>query len=138
VRDKEEVKMVLTGKLILCVEDDPDTCEMIKLMLAPIGCEVETAGTVKESLLKVSVREFDLFILDTTLADGNGLELCSELRRLHPGTPIIIFSGRSSSDDRDRGFAAGASAYLVKPGGIGELPSTVARLLGASERTVGS
>jgi DNA-binding response OmpR family regulator len=125
--------MTSTKKLILCVEDDPDTCEMMKLMLAPIGCEVETTGTVKETVMKVGEREFDLFILDATLADGNGLELCRELRRSRPGTPIIIFSGRSSSEEKERGLAAGASAYLVKPGGIGELPSTVARLLSASE-----
>jgi DNA-binding response OmpR family regulator len=125
--------MTSTKKLILCVEDDPDTCEMMKLMLAPIGCEVETAGTVKDTVVKVGEREFDLFILDSTLADGNGLELCSELRRSRPGTPIIIFSGRSSSEEKEQGLAAGASAYLVKPGGIGELPSTAARLLSASE-----
>ncbi len=114
---------------VLCAEPHTDTCDLITMLLEQQGHEVVSARTVAECLERVNGERFDLYMLDDDYIDGTALELCKQLRRLTPETPILFFSSRAFQRDRERGFAAGASAYLTKPGDIFEIVQAVNSIL---------
>lgn len=114
---------------VLCAEPHADTCSLITMMLEQQGHEVVSARTVAECLELVGGGRFDLYMLDDDYIDGTALELCRQLRRLTPDTPILFFSSRAFQRDRERGFEAGASAYLTKPGDIFEIVQAVNSIL---------
>ncbi len=114
---------------VLCAEPHADTCGLIKMLLEQQGHEVVSAQTVAECLELVGGEHFDLYMLDDDYIDGTSLELCKQLRKLTPDTPILFFSSRAFQRDRERGMEAGASAYLTKPGDIFEIVQTVNSIL---------
>jgi len=67
----------------------------------------------------------DLLLLDLGLPDGDGLELCRELREAGDQTPVIVLTARGEPTERVRGLEAGADDYLAKPF---HLPELVARM----------
>jgi CheY-like chemotaxis protein len=116
-------------KRILCVDDDPDTCSMLCALLGLIGCQTSSAGTAQEALGLIAAGRFDLYLLDNWLPGGGGVELCRLLRDSDPSTPIVFYSGAALESEREEALAAGAQAYLVKPGDVALLVETVRRLL---------
>lgn len=114
-------------KRILCVEDDVDSCEMLRVLLHEY--EVVTANTVREGLKMAQAERFDLYLLDSTYPDGSGVELCRELRAFDAQTPVIFHSGMEGESDIEDAMNAGAQAYLVKPIGIDKLEGSIQRLL---------
>jgi DNA-binding response OmpR family regulator len=113
----------------LCVDDDEDTCAMLCGLLGLIDCEVSTAATAAEALALIARSRFDLYLLDNWLPGGSGVELCREIRRSDPSTLIVFYSGAGLDSERKEALAAGAQAYLVKPGDVALLVETVRRLL---------
>ena len=120
------------AKRILCVEDDDDTSSMLCSILGLINCEVSTAGTVADALDKIGAEHFDLYLLDSWLPGGGGVDLCRRIRDFDSTTPIVFYSGAAREPERQEALAAGAQAYLVKPEDIAKLVETVERLLVAS------
>jgi CheY-like chemotaxis protein len=116
-------------KRILCVDDDPDTCSMLCALLGLIGCQAFTAGTAAEALELIAAGRFDLYLLDNWLPGGGGVELCRRIRDSDPSIPIVFYSGAALESEREEALAAGAQAYLVKPGDVSLLVETVRRLL---------
>src|ERR1051325_2750292 len=80
---------------ILCVDDDEDTCEMITALLGQAGYEVQHALSISEGLIKAQGDNFDLILLDWSLADGTGLELCKQIRAFDTRTPILFYTGET-------------------------------------------
>jgi DNA-binding response OmpR family regulator len=72
---------------------------------------------------------FDLYLLDNWMLGGSGVELCREIRRSDPSTPIVFYSGAALESEREEALQAGVQAYLVKPGDVVILVETVRRLL---------
>ena len=114
---------------ILCAEPHEDTCRLIRTLFEQNGHEVVSAASVQECLELVEGTDFDLYMLDDDYIDGTSLELCQQLRRHTPATPILFFSSRAFTRDRDRAIEAGAAAYFIKPGDIFEIVQTVNSLL---------
>ena len=114
---------------ILCVEDDADTCMLLRVLLGQADYETEYASTLADGLQLARSQAFDLYLLDQWLGDGTGVELCQLIRQFDPQTPIVFFSGLAHERDRARALAAGAQVYLIKPNDIDALASTVTRLL---------
>jgi CheY-like chemotaxis protein len=110
---------------VLCAEPHEDTCTLITELLTRQGHEVVSARTVRECVELVGRERFDLYMLDDDYIDGTCLELCKRLREATPETPILFFSSRAFARDRERAFAAGASAYLTKPDDILDIVQTV-------------
>lgn len=117
---------------ILYVDDHEDSAEMLKLVLADVDYEVESARTVKQALEMVSRLEFDLYVLDKRLPDGSGLELLKQLEELTPGIPSIVYTGDVYEVHREQAMAAGAHAFVCKPD-IEELINTVHSFLSERE-----
>ena len=119
----------MPAKRILCVDDNEDTCELLKAMLGMADLDVVTVPGVDEALRLIESERFDLYVLDSEIPPGfSGLTLCHKIRAVDTHTPIIIFSGHGFESHREAGMLAGANAYLVKPD-VTELIPTVRRLL---------
>ena len=121
--------MPTTKRRVLCAEPHQDTCVLITTLLEQQGHEVVPVQTVSGALSLATSEGFDLYMLDDSYIDGSGIELCKQLRRLTPQTPILFFSSSAFERDRQRGFEAGARAYLTKPGDIFEIVQTVNSIL---------
>lgn len=78
-------------KRILCVEDHPETCELIAAILTEY--EVESAPDIKAARYRLGEVRFSLIVLDFHLPDGDGLTFSEELRRTDFQTPIIFITG---------------------------------------------
>ena len=113
---------------ILCVEDDPDTCELLTAMLGHHGMEAVCVPGVSAALTLMEKEKFRLYVLDGQLPGVSGLSLCQEIRAADKRTPIIIFSGHARESDREAGMLAGANSYIMKPE-IREIVPTAKRLL---------
>lgn len=112
-------------KRILCVEDDYDTSTMLCSLLGLINCEVVTSYSMVEGLGRAREERFDLFLLDSWLPGGSGIELCRKIREFDRDSPIIFYSAAGHEDERESAIDAGAQAYLIKPSDINKLLETV-------------
>ena len=108
---------------VLYVDDDEDSREMLCQLLSSSRIEVEAVSTAAQALSSSQVEHFDLYLLDAWLPDLDGFELCRRMRRLHPNTPILFFSGAGFETDKQRAIEAGANTYVIKPDVSGLLES---------------
>lgn len=76
-------------------------------------------------------QNFDLFLLDSRLPDGSGIDLCKEIRQFDAHTPIIFFSADAYDSDRSMAMGAGAQGYLTKPARLSELCDLISSLIAA-------
>jgi PAS domain S-box-containing protein len=102
------------SRRILLVEDDADSSETLKLILAGEGHTVEVATTVAEALAK-SAKPWDVVISDVALPDGTGLEVARRFRDASPPVRLIAMSGYGSPEDVRATCDAGFQFHLVKP-----------------------
>lgn len=110
---------------VLIVEDDSDIRAMLARGLEAEGFSVGLAGRVDDALLAARDHNPEAVVLDITLPDGSGHDVCRSLREGgYPG-PILFLSARDEVRDRAEGLALGADDYIVKPFVFDEL---VARL----------
>ena len=100
---------------VLYVEDNPDSFEMLSVMLGLSQIELEPAASVSEALTRAGSERFDLYLLDSGLPDGNGNSLCRTLRAVDPETPVLFYSGEAHPDRIQMGIDAGANGYILKP-----------------------
>ena len=115
---------------ILLVEDEDSIAEPLAAGLRREGFEVERAATAAGALAAAPA---DLVLLDLRLPDGDGLDVCRELRT-RGDTPIIVVTARGEESDRVVGLELGADDYVVKPFGLREL---IARIRAVTRRTSG-
>jgi DNA-binding response OmpR family regulator len=101
--------------VVLCVEDDLDTQEMLAMLLSEQGYGFEAAGTCADALRLLREREIALVLLDNWLPDGTGVELCKQVRSFDKRLPIIFVSGSAHDDERLEALKSGANAFLTKP-----------------------
>ena len=114
---------------ILCAESNKDVGDLIALMLAQKGYEVESVQTAADCLKLAMTERFDLYILNDTYVDGDSLELCRELRALDPATPVLLFSLESSGPNRERPIQTGVKIYQSKTSDFVSLVQTIDQLL---------
>lgn len=105
---------------LILVEDDPNLALMLTRQLERAGHAVRTASSIAAA--RELVREpWDLVILDRTLPDGDGVELCRELRAADPHAYIVMLTAADSDAAKLEGFACGADDYITKPAQMTEV-----------------
>lgn len=114
---------------ILCIEDDEATCQMMKVLLKTWNYEVVAAQTAAEGFLQLQSERFALCLLDTSLPDESGVELCKRICKQDGHAPIVFISGHAYETDKTRGLQAGAHAYFTKPVNFDLLKETMAQLI---------
>ena len=115
-------------KRILCVDDHEDTRDMMRVLLGEYGYDAVIAASVSDALESARSGGLALCILDHWITEGNGIELCRQIRGFDEHTPIMFYSGAGYEADIQKGLAAGAQAYLVKPD-FESLKPTIDRLI---------
>lgn len=113
---------------ILLLEDENMLCDMIAEYLQDSGYCVDTCASYNQAI-ELASKNYDLFIFDVKILDGNGFALLSELRDASIKTPCIFITSLNSMDDVKMGFRAGCDDYLKKPFELGELALRVQNLL---------
>lgn len=100
---------------VLYVDYHDDSREMLKALLSISQIDVTAVASAESALSLIEAERFDIYLLDSWLADTDGFELCRLMRESKPDTPVLFFSGAAYEVDKRRGMEAGASAYLCKP-----------------------
>ena len=117
---------------ILVAEDDPDTRELIELVLRRAGFGVSVTDDCSEVLQLLETERFDALVLDNRMPKINGIELCRSIRSVNEHIPIIFCSGAVAESDKEAAYAAGAQSYIEKPFDPRELSATVSSVLNVS------
>lgn len=123
------------GPRILVVEDEPGTADLCSMYLRSAGFRADTAAGGREALEKARQLRPAAILLDLLLPDMDGWEVLGRLKD-DPATrdiPVVI---GSIVDDRERGYALGATDYLMKPFGKNSLLATFEKTM-AAKATVG-
>ena len=102
-------------KKLLLVDDDPDILQVLKANLELYGYEVLLAPTWAAAKGVLDIQFPDLIILDLMLPDGNGIDICKELKKQYPTVPIIMLTAKDRVSDKVAGLESGADDYIVKP-----------------------
>ena len=120
----------MTARLLL-IDDDARLAAMVGDYLRSAGFDVETAGSLGLGRERLAAEAFDALVLDLMLPDGDGLELCRELRgeARTRHLPLLMLTARGEPMDRIVGLELGADDYLPKPFEPRELLARVKALL---------
>jgi len=119
-------------KNILIVEDSATTRALIRAVIEDMGdFSVVEAGSGFEALKLLPTQEFSLVITDVNMPDINGLELIHFIKSnpRYGNIPLIIVSTERSEEDKKRGMALGAMAYITKPFKAHELQAVIKQAL---------
>jgi two-component system, OmpR family, phosphate regulon response regulator PhoB len=117
---------------VLVVDDDPTVLQIVEMVLRSGGLEVSTRSTGSDGVRAAHDQPPDCAVVDVTMPDMTGLDVCRALRE-DAGTadiPIILLTGRGQWLDVASGFDAGADDYLVKPFTAQDLLTRVEALTG--------
>lgn len=105
---------------ILVIDDEPQILRALRTVLSAKRFRVSTASRGEEGLSLAAAQPPDLIILDLSLPDMDGIEVCRQLRAWSQ-VPIIVLSVRDTEHDKVEALDHGADDYLTKPFGIDEL-----------------
>ncbi len=127
-------------KTVLVLDDDADIRDVVTWKLTHAGYATQSAADGETGLAMALAGDSsgvhaDLVLIDWMLPGMTGIEICRRLRE-NPATarlPIIMLTARAQEAEIERGFAAGADDYIVKPFSPRELLSRVQAVLGRSE-----
>jgi len=114
---------------LLLVEDDLELAAILSPLFRSLHCDVVHANTLRRARWQVQRRRWDLVVLDSGLPDGDGFDLCRELRAVESSAAIMMLTARSGESDRICGLEIGADDYLGKPFSQQELLLRVRGLL---------
>lgn len=116
---------------ILLVEDDQESAEYIKQILEVNGFNVIHSYTGKDIVKKILLNSPDLVLLDLTLPDVDGIDICREIKSdfRFQTVPIILITARANVEDKVIGFESGADDYITKPFEPQELVARIKALL---------
>lgn len=101
---------------ILLVEDDPVLASQLERFLNHFGHSIDFAATGKEAVLRVQQHNYDVVILDLSLPDMDGIDVCRSIKQNSQViTPILMLTARTALSDKMEGFNAGTDDYVTKP-----------------------
>ena len=115
---------------ILVLEDDISLIDGLKYSLKKSGFDVDFVRSVQETLTYLpEIENYDILILDVTLPDGTGYEVCEKVRKKESQIPIIFLTASNEEVSIIRGLDCGGDDYITKPFKLGELCSRIRALL---------
>ena len=108
---------------VFLVEDDPAVANLVRDVVVGHGWEFEEIGTCTGAIQRMRQFKPDLILLDVTLPDGDGFEICRDLRRdpVLTKTPALFLTGKGDVKHRLKGFESGGQDYIAKPFDVREL-----------------
>ncbi len=125
------------NKSLLLVEDDKTLALGLEYSLSQEGFYITICHDLASALEQISTNDFDLALLDVSLPDGNGFNICRKLKE-KGDTPVIFLTARDDEGSVVMGLDIGADDYITKPFRIRELQSRIRSVLRRSSRGVES
>ena len=122
---------------ILVVEDDRNIVDLIQANLVVRGYDVAICADAAKTVWTFEAENPDLVLLDLNLPNGDGFELCQQIRERSP-VGIIVVSARRGEHDKVRALNLGADDYLTKPFGVEELLARIGATLRRTRPAAGS
>ena len=113
---------------ILIIEDEPDICLLLNIMLSDEGTEMNHVKNISNAKTFLDASTPDLVVLDNRLPDGLGVDFIKELKYHAPKTKILMISG-AGEEVRELAMENGADAFLPKPFNKKEVYEIVSKLL---------
>jgi DNA-binding response OmpR family regulator len=120
---------------ILLVEDDVDLTVMIVEWLSFEHHSVEVVHNGQEGMERLRLCQYDAIILDWSLPEMTGLEICRTYRQANGVAPVIMLTGKNSIADKENGLDSGADDYLTKPFNMKELSARIRAVLRRSSNS---
>ena len=127
----------MSAPRVLVVDDEPQIVRGLKIILRSAGYAVEAAETKAEAMAALSSRPPDALVLDLVLPDGQGVDVCREVRSWSR-LPILVLSAVGDEREKVRALDAGADDYVTKPFGTDELLARLRAVLRRSAEAGGS
>ena len=117
---------------ILAVDDSTSMRQMVSFTLKGAGYEVVEAADGDEAFDVAKGKSVDLVVTDVNMPNMDGITLIKQLRTLpsYKFTPMLLLTTESSTDSKQKGKAAGATGWIVKPFNPDQLLATVKKVLG--------
>ncbi|HEY9662612.1 MAG TPA: response regulator, partial [Allocoleopsis sp.] len=122
---------------ILLVEDDQATCTLLEKALA-MYYRVEVAADGRSALALAQQFEYDLLLLDISIPDVDGIQVCQQLRAQGYQLPILLLTAKDGAGNRIVGLDAGADDYMTKPFYVPELLARIRALLRRRQTPIAS
>jgi len=119
---------------ILIIDDSMTMRQMVNFTISAAGHKVTEAANADEALQSAQSQRFDLVISDVNMPGRSGIELVAELRKLpdYKFTPILLLTTESQPEMKNKGRAAGATGWIVKPFDPDALLSVLRKVLPAN------
>ena len=114
---------------ILLVEDDKNMANTVEDWLKTQQYEIDVAYDGEDGAERLLFYQYDAVILDWTLPNKSGLQVCQEFRSRGGKTPILMLTGKDAVEDKEVGLDSGADDYLTKPFHLRELSARIKALL---------
>lgn len=115
---------------LLLVEDDAGLVDGLQYALEKNGFTLDVVNTVREAKMLLAQEDpCDLLLLDVTLPDGTGFEICDALRKKNSRIPVLFLTAADEETSIIRGLDSGGDDYVTKPFRVGELCSRIRALL---------
>ena len=123
------------ARSVLVVDDEPNIVLSLEFLMKKAGLEVRTASDGHAALAAVRSDVPDLILLDISMPNGDGFEVCRKIRD-NPAwqdVRIIMLTAKGRDSERERGLAAGADDYITKPFSTHDVIDRVQAQIGAAE-----
>ncbi len=106
--------MGITGE-ILVIDDDRETCELVKEVLEHEGFQVTALTSANAALARVVEEDFDAVVTDLGMAEMDGITLCQRIHDARPDLPVLVGTGQGSMETAIAAMRAGAYDFVTKP-----------------------
>ena len=122
---------------ILVVEDDQLLNKTLSYNLSAVGYSVDGAMSKAVAIRFLEKQDYDLIVLDVNLPDGNGFDICREVKERRPDTAIIFLTANDMESDMLKGYELGAEDYVTKPFPMSVFQKKLAVVLGRLTKQYG-
>jgi len=118
---------------VLIVDDNRASRDLIRAILKPVRCDIIEASHGQQALDLIQQERPDLVLLDVDMPGMDGITVVRRIRENQSlaGLPVVAVTACAMEGDREKGMAAGFTAYLTKPVRVALLRQQVQQLLGA-------
>ncbi len=123
-------------RIVLIADDEPDSLEMLKILVERHGHEVVTAANGREAIDRVVDLQPDLVLLDVMMPGVDGATVCQHIKSndMLKRIKVILYTAKEKVQGREAAKKAGADAFLAKPFEPEELWEVMTRLLAQQDK----
>ena len=116
-------------KKILIIEDEPDICFLLNIILKDNQIDLEHVNTLAQAKLFLKEQTPSLVFLDNSLPDGRGSDFITYIKATYPAIKVVMITGFNSNSEKNRAINNGADLFLTKPFTRVQIKEAVQQLL---------